>query len=338
MKIVDYSSHDKETKAFMKKAWISSEIKELNWELKQNELVIKALQNLWTLNHNKNSEQITDLDINYITNDIWDKIPTLKDSLFKINTWDLKSEEKLKEIIWILYSSVTWSTNPLELGWDESNIEHRIFRCNQKTEDKNYTIRKKILEKEKIIKSIDEEFPWLSKEEINKKIEEKENRMQNTIKFCDDYGLSALWNIANIKKVIKLINEEEKKHSVKQIPEDIWTWSEFMQKETLDLYAKYMSRLFNESGLYKNGWADWLGLQFSYNLEWKNIPTSKWNLEKSLNKNNVLTQNWELNNNDKYLKEILRTEVESEIDITSKVEEARRIEAKQINPDSEKKL
>ncbi len=53
MKLVDYSSHDKETKAFMKKTWISGEINELNWELKQNEFILKWLNSKFRYLHQR---------------------------------------------------------------------------------------------------------------------------------------------------------------------------------------------------------------------------------------------------------------------------------------------
>ncbi len=354
MKLVDYSSHDKETKAFMKKTWISGEINELNWELKQNEFILKWLIAL----QNKNPEQITESDISLITNEIWNKVPWLKDTLWRINSKEWESKDKLKEIIWVLYSFATWSNNPWELGWEESSIEYKISSCKQKIEEKNNTIRKDILKKEKIIQEIEKEFPNLNQEEINIKIKEKENKMQDTIAFCDMYWLSALWNIANIKQVIKVFLKKEW-IELKDI--DIWEWTELEKKEYTKHIKKWMTELLkkidlnlvkSEENLYKSG-NETITSSDGENkiVEWWLKAPNETNITSIDNLNSLLKKEvkinwvwysvlknitWELNT--KALEEILHNEPDKVTNTKSTIDNERKIASAEADSYLEKEL
>jgi hypothetical protein len=132
-------------------------------------------------------------------------------------------------------------------------------------------------------------YPNLDEKTIQNKIKSQETRMQDTVKFCDKFWLSALGHISYIKKVIIEFNKKEVDN---QIPLDIWTWTEFMKKDNLGIYRKHMTKLFGrkENEIYKS---DWTGL-LDYDKT-NQEPTTKNYLENLLKENGVLKQNWELN-------------------------------------------
>lgn len=315
LKLTDYNTLDEDGKKLTEKVKLEVEIKELTSDLSENKNKKTDLDRLELMIRGIKPEDITKENINMIIAFLWNSFPLLDNQLLWIySNKEANPEEKLQYIIKLLYWHITWSTDTSEINWlkpiDQINL------TKNKIIENDTTLNKSLQEKQKKLEELKKLYPNLDEKSIQEKIKSQENKMQDTVDFCDKYGLSTFWNIANIKKIIKLINEVEKeKKANNEIPEDIWTWLKFKQEETLDLYPLYLSRLFNRKDLYKNWWIWWLWLEFSYKEKWKNITTTKTNLELLLKKNYVLKPNWELNGDDKYLKEVLRKDVEEEMDI-----------------------
>lgn len=302
MKLVDYENNDKETKAYLKKEKLWNQIKTLHSDLDKNEFLIKKLSDIWQLDRNKT--KIDKSQINILLWEIWEQIPDLINNLQIIYASREDSEKQLWKLVWLIYTYTQWWNN---LGINENDtLEMKVFTCRQKIEDKNNTIRKKILEWEKQIKEIEKEYPNLSKIDINKKILEKEKRMQDTVNFCDEYWLSALWNIANIKRVIKEFNL---KLTDRQIPLDIWTWPNFLDSFKNDIdwgltkslkffIAKLLWKEENINNIYKE-WNLWLHKtdKSTFNSDtWDSESINKDYLEKLLKERWVLNKKtWELN-------------------------------------------
>ncbi|NDK08595.1 hypothetical protein EOM39_05140, partial [Candidatus Gracilibacteria bacterium] len=222
MKLVDYENNDKETKAYFKKEKLGNEIKGLHSDLDKNEFLIKKLSDIWQLD--KNKTKIDKSQTNILLGEIGEQIPELRNNLQTIYASGEDSEKQLGKLVGLIY---TYTQGGIYSSINENDtLEMKVFACRQKIEDKNHKIRKHILEKEKQIKETEKEFPNLSKESISKKILEKETKMQDTIKFCDEYGLSSLGHIAYIKQVIREYNKNEVE---RKIPEDIGSSTEFLE-------------------------------------------------------------------------------------------------------------
>ncbi len=119
--------------------------------------------------------------------------------------------------------------------------------------------------------------------------------MQDTVKFCDKFGLSSLGHISFIKRFIQEMINISKKEGDIQVTNDIWTWTEFMSPKYIPIFKKYLARIFGrqEADIFKN-WNE--GLK-EYDGS-TNDPDSKLNknyLENLLKSNKVLKLSWELN-------------------------------------------
>ncbi len=294
LKIVDYNNQDDETKAYLQKVELQTKLDKLWVSLGDNEAIIEVLKKMYYLDYNKTKTPITDTNIYSITNEISQINPSLKGVFDTINLNTLENnEEKISQIIQVLYTYTTWNNNSLKAWYD--TIEKQIFICNQKAEEKNNTIRDDILKNEKIIQELQKKYPNLDEKTIQDKIKSQETRMQDTVKFCDKFGLSSLGHISFIKRFIQEMINISKKEGDIQVTNDIWTWTEFMSPKYIPIFKKYLARIFGrqEADIFKN-WNE--GLK-EYDGS-TNDPDSKLNknyLENLLKSNKVLKLSWELN-------------------------------------------
>ena len=282
LKLVDYNSLDEEWKALADKMKLDSEIKELKNDLGDNKTKEEILGIVKRLIQSKSLDSIEKSDIDYIIYDFSKKLPIFKDGLDKIwlNT-NLKNEDKLKQIVNIFYQNITWNTNHSEI--DNQDISYIISQCDQKLTDSNNETNDLLKQKETKLQELLKKYPNLDEKTIQEKIKSQETRMQDTVKFCDKFWLSALGHISYIKKFTREINKQE---VINPIADDLWTWLEF--KKWQKKYCKYLAILCGkqETDLFKpddNG--NWAGL---------NYETTKDDIENLLKNNKVLSFNWEL--------------------------------------------
>jgi hypothetical protein len=281
LKLVDYNSLDEEWKAFAEKTKFQTEEKELNWELGDNEIKRKFLDQILWIIWNRDPNSISSSEINFLTSEISDKFPLLKDTITSINQSNESSSKKIEYLIKMLYANITWTTNITELEWKDLN--YIISNCKKKLEDNDNEINKKLEQAKKTNKELQQKYPNLDEKTIQDKIKSQETRMQDTVKFCDKFWLSSLWHISFIKKFTREINKQE---VINPIPDDLWTWLEFEKWQKK--YCKYLAILCGkkEIDLFKPDISkDWAGLKYGITKDY---------IENLLKSRQVLSFNWEL--------------------------------------------
>ncbi|MFA5917687.1 MAG: hypothetical protein WC850_05640 [Candidatus Gracilibacteria bacterium] len=236
LKLVDYNSLDEEGKAFAEKTKFQTEEKELNGELGDNEIKRKFLDQILGIIGNRDPNSISSSEINFLTSEISDKFPLLKDTITSINQSNESSSKKIEYLIKMLYANITGTTNITEL--EGKDLNYIISNCKKKLEDNDNEINKKLEQAKKTNKELQQKYPNLDEKTIQDKIKSQETRMQDTVKFCDKFGLSSLGHISFIKKFTREINKQE---VINPIPDDLGTGLEFEKGQKK--YCKYLAIL-----------------------------------------------------------------------------------------------
>ena len=280
MTLSDYNSADEEIKAYMEKSKMQKELNDLKLDLSDKKNIWEILLMIKLMIQQRNND-LDDASLDNIINEIWDKVPNLKDWVNSIKLSNYKTEEKIKLITTLLYAYLNWTTDTNEIRWKDINDMLGISEYKLKeVQDK---VNKQIEDKEKDIWEIDKKYPDLDKKNLDNRIRSAENNMDDTIKFCDNYWLSALGQITSIKDFTKIINEKEVYNPIAM---DFWKWEDY--KKWKEKFCKYMAKLLGkkEEELFKED-KSWL-LEFDLS---NNKTITKDYLKTLLEKQRVLV-NW----------------------------------------------
>ncbi|MDD3302946.1 MAG: hypothetical protein PHN31_05285, partial [Candidatus Gracilibacteria bacterium] len=277
MTLSDYNSADEEIKAYMEKSKMQKELNELKLDLSDKKNIGEILLMIKLMIQQRNND-LDDASLDNIINEIGDKVPNLKDGVNSIKLSNYKTEEKIKLITTLLYAYLNGTTDTSDLRGKD--INDMLGICEYKAKEVQDKVNKEIEDKEKDIGEIDKKYPDLDKKNLDNRIRSAENNMDETIKFCDNYGLSALGQITSIKDFTKIINEKEVYNPIAM---DFGKGEDY--KKGKEKFCKYMAKLLGkkEEELFKEDKSGLLEFDLS-----NNKTITKDYLKTLLEKNGVL--------------------------------------------------